>query len=110
MTTVKVSITLVDSMVSPGVRKDLGLFNMATNLAGEVALITGGASNVTSEGWGTWNDAEGKAHSEKNRIVFTYTDEGNIPALREVAIRWRDMTDQLCVMFTIEPVITVEFL
>lgn len=108
--TVKVSITVVESMVSPEMKnKSQGLFNMATHLAAEVAFYTGGAT-VTGEGYGTWFDEDGKGHSELNRVVFTYTNAENVPVLRDVAIRWRDLGGQLCILFVVEDVKSVEFL
>lgn len=97
----KVTIRVVETMATTAFGRN---YNEVIDYAvAAVMEITGGAT-VDAVSVGYWKDDSGKVVKEKGQNVWTLTDEGNIEALREIAVALQNFGKQDCVLFIVENV------
>jgi hypothetical protein len=103
------------SVVVPSTRA--GVFVSEARMLARAELVAknlsdrfGGATATPSSGY--WVNDAGKLVEEKVVVVYTYTDaldEGQYADLRATVKGWQEIWVQDCVLLTVEPAISVDF-
>lgn len=80
-----------------------------TSVQSDMSNTFGGATSVN--GVGSWNDDNGNLVTESVTVVSSYGDDADKVADLERIARWvKTVANQDCVLITVEPVSSVQFI